>query len=52
MNRCVASFKRIAAQVADREGVRMATFIGERGLNDFLIDHSAHPNWWRVLRTH
>ena len=44
MSRYTASFKRIAAQVADREGVRMATFIGERGLNDFLIDHSGNTD--------
>jgi hypothetical protein len=44
VNRCAASFKQIAAQVADRDGVRMATFIGERGLNDFLIDHSGNTD--------
>jgi hypothetical protein len=44
VNRYVVSFKRIAAQVAHREGVGMGTFIGDRGLNDFLIDQSENAD--------
>ncbi len=44
VNGYTASFKRIAAQVANREGVGMVTFIGERGLNEFLIDQSENTD--------
>jgi hypothetical protein len=40
MNRLIAAFKRIAAQVADREQFSMRLLIGQYGLNDFLVDEA------------
>ncbi|HYV36445.1 MAG TPA: hypothetical protein VE988_12110 [Gemmataceae bacterium] len=44
MNRYLASFKRIAAQVTCREELSMRLFIGQYGLNDFLVDEAANSD--------
>jgi hypothetical protein len=39
MTPLVRSFKRVAAQVAQRMNFKMSVFNHERGLGDFLLDH-------------
>ncbi len=38
MNRHLKAFKTVAAQVAHRHGFSFGVFLGEHGLQDFLID--------------
>ncbi len=44
MTPLVRTFKRLAAQVAQRMSFKMSTFVHERGLGDFLLEQDANAD--------